>query len=512
MKSRKINREYIKCFFLFFVAVFVAYSLFLRQTYNADLVSSYGKDVSGLFNVSLSKFDPINALIESVANGRYLWILSYIIQYVLYHIGVSQVSGQFVFQLLSFVALAASATVLYNVFQKIVPCKKEFLYLTIGLIVINPAFAEILSFTCFDFCVGFLMCTIAFRFFAEAKYVLSGLFLLLSLAFYQSFYADYLMLSTSYLFISAKGVIRKKDFITWMKAVAVDFISTALTLCISGGIALILGVVQKRGLSFAGPGVMLDRFLHIIPRYGLSILTGGGVLPVGLILVVIVALFVFMIYSFVAGRKWKSAVLFVVYLLFVGLLPMAVHFFEETPYVPPRVLTSAYGVVGMILLMTFCFVDTAILKKTAALAGVVYAVFVFVGVNAEISDISASNKLEVRMLQQMGKCISEYEKDSGNNIKNACIYHFGDEGVRVFDKTNLEYYGPYYYTSHIITGYEWSDVDAIRYFAGFDLDRRDMSEKEKSMLFPDYSIDEVGTFNPSRQLRFLGDTMYWITY
>lgn len=513
-----MNEKFLKktgwIYLLYFCAILTAYCLFLKQTYCMDMFPYYGRPVT-LWDVSLESFHPIQAFQLSSSQGRYFFMLRYIVDFVLFQFGIHLTRGQFVLQLIGMASLAGAGTVLYSTFARELPdAEKRVLFLGILLGVVNPGFAEILVFVCYDFCWAMLFAALAIRSFFRERNVCSFLWLLLSIGTYQSYYSTFLIYIFSLLFLKARGVPTKRLMRDGAKAIGIDAAAVLLSLILTKIFTSIWGVKSQRSVSIAQGAEILKRIKRMIPRYGLNALTGGGVLPTGFLPICVLLLVLISMLLLGKRNGGKSVVFYVIYVFVLVSLPVVVTLFEKTPYVPARILTGAYGVVGCLFLIALLISEKMPVVLSPILRAVLtcYVLVMMLSVIGEASDILTANALEKSTCAQVQHEIEAYEEETGENIEKIGVIHYRDEGQPIFDHANFQFFGPYYYTAHLFLYTTWSDVVAVNYFNGTDYERFTMTEEEAANYFPDFAMESLASFDPHAQLVFDGNTMYWILY
>lgn len=265
-----------------FAILIMVYSLFMEQTYVSDMMKIYGKGKSE-FGESLSAFSP--DFLAYFKMGRSFLFFRYLVEYLLYHVGIDLTHGQFIIQLLGIIPLSLGTAELYNVFTaELGDDHKLAIYISLLLIVINPAFAEILCFTCFHYCWGFYLITIAIRLFFKKKYYLAALVSFFSLCCYQSFYSVFLVVVIAVLFIKETGRPDQKTIRSIFSAFIIEAAAVAASILLTTVLVRIYGLNNSRAVNAVSLQVLWERIQWIIPRYGLNVLTGGGVLPIGLLM------------------------------------------------------------------------------------------------------------------------------------------------------------------------------------------------------------------------------------
>ena len=138
---------------------------------------------------------------------------------------------------------------------------------------------------------------------------------------------------------------------TYLKAVLIDGALCSITIGLSRLFSVLFGMKEGKEIVLDAGAGLLDKLRYIIPRYGLNLLTSGGILPMGFLLAVIGICAVFIIWILGKRDGIKSVLFFIGVLLAMGILPPLVTIAEETPYVPARILTAGYGAVGGVLLI-----------------------------------------------------------------------------------------------------------------------------------------------------------------
>lgn len=104
-------------FLRFFFLIFVTYSIFCNQNYNADCIGAYGKPLATFYNIPIDSFHPIVALIYGLYQGRPVLVFThYLNEYIARLFGITQIHGQFVFVLIAMLLLSYTCTKVYKLF------------------------------------------------------------------------------------------------------------------------------------------------------------------------------------------------------------------------------------------------------------------------------------------------------------------------------------------------------------------------------------------------------------
>lgn len=129
----------------------------------------------------------------------------------------------------------------------------------------------------------------------------------------------------------------------------------------------------------------------------------------------------------------------------------------------------------------------------------------FVQVQKVSINNAMSGAIDEEFCRQIEFQIEQYEQKTGNTIDTVVVgndpnpdyYAYKSVDYAIMD-TNLSTFAM-----------TWSDVNALTYYSGRTLERRDMTEEEYEKYF---GASEWDVFCPEEQLRFEGNTMYWAKY
>ena len=519
--TKKYN-IFLRSFFL----IFVTYSLFCNQNYNADCISAYGKPVATFYNIPLDSFHPLVALIYGLYLGRPVLVFThYMIEFIARLCGITQTHGQFVFVLIAMLLLAYTGTEIYYLFLDELKLDDDVIvFCCIMLGIISPAIAEVLSFTLVEIFLGLIFTVKALKAFLRNHRIACWLWLFLAIATYQSYYAPFLIYVFFLLYLRNDGVPHKK----WLSeaAIAICIAGTAsIVLLLSAKIsAVLLGVPAKIPLSSVLGTNIIYRLAEVLLRYGLILLTSGGVFPFGFTLACIAFFLPALVIKQYKHAGWKGVFLLLILGLSALVVPPAFALMMRSIYIPPRALIAFYVAVGLYFLL--CYKALFLPQKkeenasrSAHVAGLMFGLFLYgytlfsiFSLNTAGSNVLSANTLERHIAREIQQEIQDYEETSGNTIRRIGVAHYRIPGQQRFDDANFRHFWKYNYFMHLLMYTTWSDVASLNYFNNTDYERFDMTSAEKHAFFSDLDIEKMGTFNPDTQLVFVGDTLYWATY
>lgn len=509
-------------FILFFSVIFLAFSLFMRQVYVNDWVRVYGKGVDRL-GISLKEFDIVDALISYIYQGRIFYTAEYVFEYIVYRAGIDLTHRQWVLSFIMILCFSFSACIIYEAFWDELRIEdkdrgsKAVLACAVIVGVASPALIEwfTYSFVCMSW--SMIFSSLAVRYFQKKSYGKAFVWYFVAVGCYQAFYSFFLIYVLTLLLIRSQSRLNKEICIEAVKAGCIDVLGVAIVVSIAPLCETVLGTGLTREVDFSNGMTITERIIHIIPRYGLNILTSGGVLPTGMMLGLLLFLLPFLVVKIWRRNGLNGLLCLFFYISALVLLPPAFAVALETPYVPTRTMFSLYAAVGCYFIVWKEFVlddkDNATLKMKAFMGLVVGYLFISViCINMINSEVYKSNAIEIGITKGVDSFIKQYEITSGTKINKVSTVHYRDEGQPAFDRAHFFYFGPYFYVQHLLLYTSWSDVAALNYFNGTNYQDLNMTDEERDKYFSNFDAGSLEYFDPDKQLVFDGDTCYWALY
>lgn len=337
--------------------------------------------------------------------------------------------------------------------------------------------------------------------------VLSALFLILGLGFYQASLALYIVVGLAGVYISCDGELSKKSIL-----------KSALVIGIGGG-ASIVNLLSIRFFQYIGlvgttvrtevlsPEILLKNILFIGKLVVEMLIYTCGLYPKGLLITAtaLLAILVFMSIIRKHQKRWNRGIyvtgIWVVCLL-SAFLP---HLFTTSVWPAQRTVVGFWGSFSILLIAATILAerDGWMIRSALGIGIIILAVNIIFIQKIEM-DLVISNRIDQEIAREIGQKIREYETETGNAV---------DTIAAGYDSNVTYRYGvtQYDWCDTNVSGLvkEWSDVNTINYYNGTHYVRGQMDEQ----IYSDYIRDKNWDyFNPDQQLIFRENVLYMIRY
>ena len=496
--------------FVFFVLIYASYSLFLNQTYDPDNTASI---VNGYYsNIMWSKIVQNNLL-----GGRVVSTFESVCNFLFNKIGINFLSNRFVLQLLLMVLLSCACAELLQLYATYYIYGKKWLYPIIAFGVISPFYVEFFAFGGMGGGLGFLLSVISVVYYSKGKYFSALLWCFLAVGTYQVNYQIVILYGIAVLFYEYEDNIARilKKVICLF---AISGISAIFVLVAPRLFSMISGQkeVKESIIGAAERTPFLLQIFYVYREYINVLKHNYGLMPVyflGLLVFILIAL---SLICLAYAKDKKKIVLFALFTIIIWLLPPSFAIVMATIYMPSRTLIGIFMALSVQMLMAYkcvcvCISDRKVLFYFFQGIVLIYAFVVLYSVQTMAADVLITNKMEMAQMRMMQNIIDEYEDETGNIVDTVAVTHLKN-GIYAYDKsnTNMNYMG--YPSTHMVINKEWCDVVFLNYVNGKNYKRADIPEEDVERFFPDLNWEDFDTFNPTKQMVFEGNVLYWAQY
>lgn len=495
---KKINISYWKKYAIFVICLLLAYIQFMNPYITCDHIGQ------ALFQTK-AEFPGKEQIIACFSGGRYGNILFYICYYVLGIFNVSHYQNMYVLQILGILINGFSCMILYNLFEGFFAEKyyKNGLIAVILICFINPFMVETYLYGSFDWAVGILFAIMAVKFLIQKNFFGGFLMAFLAVSIYQT-----------NIFISIV-ILLMKLFFQDRSYKKIKFYLDAL---LSGGICVgsaVLNVIIFKMFAKAGGEINEAKNPHVVGNY-LNLLKDivdqaksvyvsmFSIYPLRFVPVFIAVICICIAIFLVIRKKIYEAILWIALTIILFLTPFSYMLAAGNTWYAQRTLLSVFFSVGMF------FIGCLYLSKEnygfRKIFGVAIGFFLFLTfyyTETLITDCYIGQALDYNEVICIEDEIQEYEEKTGFQVDTVSWYKTKD----------MEYVHPLLkiqdgnICSHRII------CDAGDYLLNYVNQKNYkllwMTDEEYKKYFNDQEWD---VFNPSEQLHFEKNILYWAVY
>ena len=517
----KANKRNILLCTLFFVCIFMAYNVFMKEIMTGDYMPGY---------INRGKPGTIG-LTGVLVYGRFITIITHYVYKCLWYLGVSHYSNAFVLQIIGMLFYAISAAVIYLVFERLVLTDRYvvriFLFLSVLISFVNPFMIETYMYGALDWGLGILLSVTGFSLWTKKKYLPSVIFCFLGITAYETnTFIIFILISFFIYFEQIHNVQTLRKFakryilggIFCVSIAAFDLFIQRLGIRIVNAInSSSDNTKQLTAIKQIDTSSGIDKFFDMAVLDMKVVFTSYGMLPMGFTVISGLIIFAFVIYVW---RKTKRIDILMIFIIEVpvciaaafslGLLGM---------YYAQRMLLSLFFLMSMLCLTPLVLYfhlygendggRNYLRTYGAAIAGIFLVIYCCTETCITDAYIAqAVDRYEAKMIERE---IEKYEKKSGKTITTiaSCGGYESDIGGTNFSSEYLNHYRhtiPY----TRITFYDWSQGQYINYVNDKNYEARLMTDDEIDRYF---GWDEtVGYFDPEEQLIFEDSTLFWRIY
>lgn len=475
--------------------------------YSAMLVRHYSAD-SFAYNAH-----PLQNNEANLALGR---IGDYFVNKIIVMFGGNYVRNQFIFV---FILIMTMAVVSEKIYCHYLKCADEELQLSQKIVLklsIILMFANVFVMEWYIFVEMTFIWSLSLIFMALAvgqiqkgfsvkKMILSIIFLMVSVSFYQATIGYYIFFSLMAVYIMNRGRLGKNAFIDSIKVIVCGGFGGGINLLLIR-ILQIMGIAQTTGRTENITLPMLFENMCVVWNNILTwVITTRGLLPKYTVLISIVLISIVLLWVIIVEKgKIKNIV-------YIGLLVVVCngmvyfpHLMTSTVWMAQRTIASFFVIITIPAIVIAVKANNRICRyMCGGIIGIVLVLNVW-----KIQDISAnviaSNRIDEEVAYMIQDKISQYENESGVEIKKISICKdkyttWGNKSVEyVCMDTNLRVFN----VSH-------SGVACINYYNNTSYETADISSEIYKQYFEnkDWNI-----LNLKEQLVFEGDTAYLVSY
>ena len=482
---------------LFFLILLVAYIQFLNPYITCDHIGQALFQTEATFGWK--------EIQTYFTGGRFVNIFIGLCYFILGKFNVSHYENIYIIQVLGILLYAVCCVILYDLFVDFFEDKKQkiLLYGIILICFINPFMVETYLYGSFDWAFGILLAVVAAKWLANKKYVKGFLMAFLTVSMYQT--NIFIVTIVACLACMVKTIDLEK------KRLYMD----GMIICLLSGGAAILNIVIFKLFAAAGNAVNPAKNPEIANSYFTlltDILSQMKTVYVGMFSLYPSKLFPLFIMLVCGGTivflLWKKKYYqMIVWPICVGILflfPFAYMLAANSVWCAQRTLLPVFFATSMFLVGTLFFIK----KNGTACRAFEVICIIFFGITIYstetlITDCYIGQALDYNEVLCIEEEISEYEEATGITVDTVS-----------WKKTEgMEYVHPLLriqdgnICSHRII------CDAGDYLLDL-VSEKDytllwMTEEEYEMYFED---TDWTVFNPSEQLHFEGNVLYWAVY
>lgn len=482
-----------------FILLTVVYAIFFNDCWAIDHVGNYdrlGIDVTGVDMY----------YIAALAGGRFMTIFYDKFFAFVGGFGINKLSHEWVFQLLLIILLAVSVQILYSLFEKYFSFKnKEFvLPLVFCIAFVNPLFVETFLFEACELAVSIVAQALATKLFAKKKYIASILLVFVSVATYQSHISLFFIWSTLYIYLEYGDNFSKNGMIELLKSWGIGVIPLGIDMAVM----TYFSSISPRGdvLTEGTTSKVKDVFRGWYHMY----ITGLKLMPTGFMAIFIAVVLGLCLIVFIVSKKKLTSYIYLALVVaalngyFVAIALAGYNAFYG------RILWPGYAAVTAMVLIAVHIVLTET-PTESAYKTVIFTILILYGMSQiffterESSDVFIANKLDAEIAGIVQNHIEEYEAEGGQEITTIKTWAYEDSNR--YDKYLLKN-SPYEFAYKNLS-LDTLSVDLINFTQGTSYEKLSMTTEEYESIFKNQEMKE---FNPSKQLYFQGDTLYWVVY
>ncbi|MDE5802955.1 MAG: glucosyltransferase domain-containing protein [Lachnospiraceae bacterium] len=478
--------------------LFAVYMMFMHFYITSDYIPF----------ASLGGVVPMPDFNVAASGGRFLSYITSWIFYLLSKLNVSYYQNVFVIQIMGILLYAWTGTMLHTMVSG---CFKEKgqKYLVDGAILlcfINPFMVETYVYGSFEWAVGIWLAVFAVGKLVHKKYIL-GLFLsLCATSVYQT--NIFIVLIVWLLMIFMEN--HEKDIKRMVKHIVLAVSATAATAMCSillQKLVVLSGNTSSPGKEAVLSGSIVEKVESIL-RSAINVLWSmQGMLPRRSLFVFCAVLYCMAIYVLVTKKKAISyAVVWTIMLGILFLVPFSYGLVMMSRAFPARTILSLFFSVSVFLISVLYIVKdyVKITKVMKVICGLFAAVVIFYTETC-ILDCYIRQALDFNEAMCIQDEIREYEEATGIEIKTVSA---GKSPKPVYCSLMLHLSYDTTYNYRIMHDY-WAQTRFLNYVAHENYEVSWMDEEEYEKYFGTQSWE---VFNPSEQLHFEGDTLYWAIY
>lgn len=499
----KKNESSVKTVFFYFATLLLIYIMFMHFYITNDHVPSY----------YIENRDMTPNLKSCIAGGR---VLGYIISWIYVGLGVFHVShleNIYVIQVLGLVLYAITAYLIQIMYEKEVGNKESGILVKIPILMmfVNPLMVETFVYGAFDWAVGIFIAICSARAFTLDKWWKGAILTFLAVTTYQSNVFIILSVACGILLIRYMSS-EEKIIVGLYKQMKVTVVSAAMAACtivfqeIAAKLLQINELVKEATI---GEDV-LQRIQICVMCFKESLVYMYGMLPKFFYCGILLGLLLFVFVGMWAKTNCSSNVIMYVFTNVLCIIaPFSLGIVTYMPFFPQRVLFSLFFAIGMFFLVVYRLVENhrlGIIRNLYMMFVMVVGIVLLYSTETCIMDCYIGQALDINEAKRVQDEIKEYEKSTGNEVSEIITYVL--PGNMILYDEQFNEFKTYSYARRKVS-VDWSRVSWMNYVNGTDYKKRDMTEEEYNKYF---SVEHMNVFNPSKQMVFDGEKLYWVIY
>lgn len=477
--------------------LFLVYMMFMHFYITSDYIP--GASRGGIV--------PIPNFKDTILGGRYVnYILGWF-YYLLSKLNISHYQNMFVIQIIGILLYAWAGTIMYTMVSGYFK-EKRLKYLLDGVILlcfINPYMVETYVYGSFDWAVGIWLAVFAVKKLAHKRYILGMFISLCATSVYQSNIFIVLILWLLMIFLE----YHEKDIKKLVRYMALAIFATvAVAMC-----SILLQKLLKLAIntSAMGKDAVLpenigERIKFVLVSALNTLWSMHGMLPRRSLFIFVAAIYCMAMYVLLAKKKAVlAAVVWTVMLGILFLVPFSYGLVASTAFHPRTILGLFFSVSAFLISALYIVKDN--IKITKAIKGCcfLFAIVVVFYTETCIMDCYIRQALDFNEAMCIQAEIEEYEEATGIEVKSVSAGR-SPKPIYYSSMLHLSYDVTYNYR---IMHDDWAQAKFLNYVAHENYEVNSLKEEDYEKYFGTKSWE---VFNPSEQLYFEGDTLYWAIY
>lgn len=483
-----------KVFVIATIVIFLSYVLFMNNVYTSDHIDLFQNPIQ------------IGSLKDYFSTGRLMSLFIDTFYYGLSKFSIGHLENQWIIQCLLIAFLGLNVTELYEIFQTEKEGEKIDYILILMLLIgfINPFFVESFVYKGAEWGLAIWITILATKAFMQKKIIKTFLLLFVAVSIYQSYVALFMIFYTTVMIIKYMGKVDKNVVYDYLKMIGISLI-VAITNIVMMKLALMFGLASGEMKSVRISEDFFGKILEMLESMFNVLINAFAVLPKASILIIFVSIVICLVTCAIIEKKeMKKCLILVIGMLMICLYPFALTFVMRHIYLPPRVIWPIFASMSM------CFVILYRYTNYEKIVGIfVSAVFLllFSSTQTCIMDQYISNSLDKYYMEVVYGEILEYEDETGNEITDVYVIHSVDQKYYHYSEMHYKYMAPMY--SHKMQFDTWADVELLNFVSGRNFKDHYVDNDRQEEFF-----DNIAgfAFNASKQLKFDGNSLYWLIY
>ncbi|MEZ3427360.1 MAG: glucosyltransferase domain-containing protein [Lachnospiraceae bacterium] len=478
--------------------LFLAYMMFMHFYITSDYIPV----------ASLGGVVPLPDIHVAVSGGRFFSYIMLWFFYLLSKLHISYYQNVFVIQIMGILLYAWTGTKMHGMLSGYLGGKGQRILLDgcILLCFLNPFMVETYVYGSFEWAVGIWLAVLAVEKLTQKKHVLGWFLALCATSVYQTNVFIVLILWLLTVFLEN----HEKDAKKMAKQMVIAVLATAaVALCsiLLQKLVVISGNTSSPGKEAVLSGSFVQKAVSVLLSATGVLWNMHGMLPKRFLFVFAAVLYCMAMYVLIVKKKAAAyAVIWTVMLGILFLAPFSYGLVMMSRAFPARTILPLFFSVSA-LIVSALYIVREYVKITGflkAFCGLFAAVVVFCTETC-ILDCYIRQALDFNEAMCIQAEIEEYEERSGIAVRTVCA---GKSPAPVYCSPMLHLSYDTTYNYRIMHDY-WAQTRFLNYVAQEDYEVCWMEEGQYEEYFGTRSWE---VFNPSEQLHFEGDTLYWAIY